>query len=139
MSAERNELPGGPSARLIRDVRRELRRSLQCRPERRNKIWLLTWQWASHMANRQSSWPHPRSKRKRWPFAHEIATQFILLALMEMRSQCRLRLPFQAEKHLPATVQVFLAENAATFAAIKGTRINAKLSQVVPTLEVAVE
>jgi len=139
MSAERNELPGGPSAHLIRDVRRELRRSLQCRPERRNKIWLLTWQWAWQIADRQSSWPYQQSQRKRWPFAREIATQFILLALTEMRSQCRLRLPFHAEECMPMAVKGFLAENEATFRAIKGPRINRELPKDVLAMEVVAE
>lgn len=47
----------------------------------------------------------PKYRRLAWPSAHEIATQYIFLGLMEMRTGTGLRLPTEASAHVPACVQ----------------------------------
>lgn len=71
------------------------------RPTRRP--WQATWSWAHAIAN---SYFHTR-----WPSASEISTQYILLLLVEMKSNFALRLPFRAGKVIPDQVRAMLPGN----------------------------
>lgn len=105
--SERNTLPGGPSNSLIRDVRRVLKTYLHCTPGRECRLWLETWSWADRIA--QGTWidyliPARRNKRKRWPSASEIATQYIALGLVEMKNDHKLRLNSRAMQCAPPSL-----------------------------------
>lgn len=114
MASERNTLAGGPSNKLVAEVRRVLRLYCQARPERGNKAWALAWEWAAACCNRdefaQQLCGH-RAKRRPWPPAVEIASQFVLLCLADMRASRALRLPFRAmhPEVMPAGVAERLA------------------------------
>lgn len=99
MASERNTLPGGPSQRLIKHVRQVLRIYMGCRPQRESRVWREAWEWALRVAHR--SMLYLPGKRTRWPSSNEIATQYILLCLAEMKSSHSLRLPFNAMKFAP--------------------------------------
>lgn len=87
-------LPGGPSKRRIRDVRRHLKTyGITPKPE----LWRLAWEWAAKIADSYFY--------KHWPLPSEIASQYVLLLLMEMRGDSLLRLPYRAETQLPDSIR----------------------------------
>jgi hypothetical protein len=47
----------------------------------------------------------------RWPSASEVSTQYILLLLVEMKSNFALRLPYRAGKVVPDQVRAMLTGN----------------------------
>jgi hypothetical protein len=100
MTCERNLLPGHPSAKLIALVRSILRRK-GIRPPKDSALWLATWQWAYAISLRQDASmagivaPALR-KRCRWPRGNEVASQYVLLVLTEMRAEGDLRLHSRA-------------------------------------------
>lgn len=99
MPTERNELPGGPSNRLIKDVRKVLWRYLRSRPERASRAWVLAWEWANNIRYRNGLY---LSKPKgRWPMPNGIASQYLFLVLTEMKDKHALRLPFNAAECVP--------------------------------------
>ena len=79
------DLPGSPRPRLVRTVRRQLA-SFGVRPTLEQ--WLLTWAWARSVAFSYSN--------TMWPIASEIAAQYMVLLLAEMRRQHALKLPYRA-------------------------------------------
>lgn len=87
------ELPGWPAKRLVKEVRSHLWR-FGIRPKRDGDAWRATWEWARGIAD---SYYHSR-----WPTATQIATQYMLLLLLEMRSSAMLRLAPRAREHAPA-------------------------------------
>lgn len=93
-------LPGGPSKRLIKLVRSRLR-IFGIRP--RGKQWYAAWSWANAIAN---SYFYPR-----WPSTTEIATQYLVLLLVEMKEGGDLRLPYRASKVIPDEVKALLSSN----------------------------
>lgn len=95
--AEARDLPGWPSKRLVKLVRSHLWR-YGIRPK--YELWQLTWSWASAIAN---SYFHPS-----WPSTHEIATQYLLLLLAQMKDDHALRLPHRADKAMPEAVRARL-------------------------------
>lgn len=108
--SERNTLAGSPSNRLIRSVRQSLRLYMRCRPQRDDSVWRQTWEWAAAIARRDSlQGLVPKAKPMRWPSSSEIASQFVFLCLIEMRSSSALKLPFRAVEKMPAAVQQRLA------------------------------
>lgn len=78
-------LPGAPRPRLVRLVRRWLG-SFGVRPMRDQ--WLTTWAWARNIAVSYS--------KPMWPVASEIAAQYMVLLLAEMRRMSALKLPYRA-------------------------------------------
>lgn len=114
--SERNTLAGGPSAALIRNVRRVLRLYCGCRPERQSRLWLLTWEWAAAIRDRHES-THAlcgyRPRRRPWPTASEIATQYLVLSLTSMAESRALRLPHHAQSCMPGAVQAHLRPETA--------------------------
>ena len=98
--AEKRDLPGWPKKRLVRVVRSHLWR-YGIRPAW--KPWRATWSWAQAIA---TSYFHTR-----WPSASEISTQYILLLLVEMKSNFALRLPHRANKVIPDEVRAMLPGN----------------------------
>lgn len=92
--AEERSLPGWPKKKLVKEVRRHLWhygiRPTKC------EIWRMTWSWADAIA---CSYWHTH-----WPMASEIATQYILLLLVEMKGSCMLRLPYRASEIVPPEV-----------------------------------
>lgn len=98
---EHDELPGRPRKKLVREVRQHLWRYLRCRPSRTDDAWTMAWEWAHECSK--------RVMQDRWPCAMEIASQYLLVALARMRSLSALKLPFQANERMPASVQSQLA------------------------------
>ena len=98
--AEERSLPGWPKKKLVKEVRRHLWH-YGIRPTK-SDIWRATWAWADAIA--RSYW------RTHWPLPSEIGTQYILLLLVEMKSSCMLRLPYRANKHVPAEVAAMLPD-----------------------------
>ncbi len=94
--AEERSLPGRPKKKLVKQVRSHLWH-YGIRPTRFT-IWQATWAWAHAIAR---SYLH-----KSWPLPSEIATQYILLLLAEMKSS--LRLPYRAGEIIPAEVAAIL-------------------------------
>jgi hypothetical protein len=92
--AEEHSLPGWPKKKLVKEVRRHLShygiRSV------RFEIWQATWVWANAIA--RSYW------HTHWPLPSEIATQYILLLLIEMKSSRMLKLPYRASEIVPPEV-----------------------------------
>lgn len=95
MNQDDRYLAGRPSGRLIKSVRSALWR-YGIRPTRR-ELWLLTWEWASQVADSYIL-------KRHWPPASEIATQYVVLLLAEMREWRTLRLPFRAAEQMPPAV-----------------------------------
>jgi len=89
--AECRDLPGWPKKKLVRDVRRHLA-TYGIQPTARfaltQRQWHLTWAWANGIAK---SYVFPR-----WPCAREIAAQYVLLLLAEMKSNHDLKLPYRS-------------------------------------------
>lgn len=112
--AEDRNLPGWPKKRLVKAVRSHLWH-YGIRPQ--FTIWRATWTWASAIAN---SYYHTT-----WPLPSEIASQYILLLLGEMRRNLSLKLPYRAGKVIPEEVRRLLpaqSENKpenAVFAGLK--------------------
>ena len=96
--AEERSLPGWPKKKLVREVRHHLWH-YGIRPTKVT-IWQATWAWASAIAT--SYW------HTHWPLPSEIATQYILLLLTEMKSSSMLRLPYRAQEIVPAEVAAML-------------------------------
>ena len=95
--AEDRELPGWPKKRLVRDVRRHLWH-YGIRPK--GEAWRAAWSWASAIAN---SYYHTH-----WPLPSEIASQYVLLLLADMKGSCSLKLPYRADKVIPDDVRRLL-------------------------------
>jgi len=98
--AEQRDLPGSPKKRLVKLVRAHLWR-YGIRP--RGQHWRAAWSWAAAIAN---SYFHTH-----WPSASEIATQYLLLLLIEMKGSYALRLPYRANKVIPDDVRALLPCN----------------------------
>jgi hypothetical protein len=96
--AEERSLPGWPKKKLVKEVRRHLWH-YGIRPSKFT-IWQATWTWAYAIA--RSYW------HTHWPSPSEIATQYILLLLVEMKSSCMLRLPYRASEIVPTEVAALL-------------------------------
>jgi hypothetical protein len=97
MAVSDKYLPGGPPPRLIRQVRRSLRSDgMTVRSE---VLWRTTWEWASSIRN---SYVFPK-----WPLPAEIATQYILLMLLDRQASRQLRLPHRAKetKYMPEVLR----------------------------------
>lgn len=106
MACERNTLPGGPSNRLIRDVRSILRLYVSSRPPKDDPVWRLAWEWALSVAYRNDLYVFGKMrKRRKWPSASEIASQYLILCLAKMRESHQLRLPHHAQACMPAEVR----------------------------------
>jgi hypothetical protein len=92
--AEERSLPGWPKEKLVKEVRRHLWH-YGIRPSK-FEIWQAIWAWADAIA--RSYW------HTHWPLPSEIATQYILLLLVEMKGSCMLRLPYRAGEIVPPEV-----------------------------------
>jgi len=95
-------LPGDPSKKLVREVRRYLT-GYGIRPSSITK-WRATWEWASRI---RTSYVHPR-----WPGPKEIAAQFVFLLFLQMQEDW-LRLPPRAQEKQPDSVRALVAAAAA--------------------------
>jgi len=127
--AEERSLPGWPKKKLVKDVRRHLSH-YGIRPAK-SEIWRSTWVWADAIA--RSYW------HTRWPLPSEIATQYILLLLVDMKSSFMLRLPYRAQQIVPHGIAAMLPVSPyANLLAIgsdeatKGTRRRQKPKSVGP-------
>lgn len=106
--AEERDLPGWPNKRLVKRVRSHLWH-YGIRPK--GEAWRATWIWASAIA---TSYYHTS-----WPLASEIATQYLLLLLNQMKENHGLKLPYRASTIIPDAVR----------------RLLPAASDVLPTLE----
>lgn len=95
--AEQRDLPGWPKKRLVREVRSHLW-SYGIRPK--GEPWRATWAWAAAIARSYvyTLWPKPA----------EIAAQYVLLLLNEMKQHHSLKLPYRAGKVIPDEVRRLL-------------------------------
>lgn len=98
MSQER--LPGMPRKRLVADVKRTLR-SYGIRVQQ-GRAWEMTWTWAYEVARSYML-------RTTWPLASEIATQYLVCVMADMKADCMLKLPYRAGQHVPPQLQQKLA------------------------------
>jgi len=106
-SNEADELPGRPSKALLRKVRAVLWTNLRSRPHRDDAAWRAAWQWAKACGDMSRGWPASgKTSRVKWPSPNEIASQYLLLVLSEMKSCCAMRLPSNAAASLPSSVAV---------------------------------
>lgn len=96
--AEERTLPGWPKKKLVRDVRKHLSHH-GIRPNQFS-IWQATWAWANAIAHSYYN--------THWPLPSEIASQYILLLLTEMKKNCLLKLPYRANTVVPAEVRALL-------------------------------
>jgi hypothetical protein len=99
-------LPGDPSKLLIRKVRRQLK-SFGIVPL--DKFWRLAWAWAREVADsyRRSfvlAGLAKEARCPRWPSPCEIASQYLLLLLADMRNSGEIKLPYRAAEHVPPAV-----------------------------------
>jgi hypothetical protein len=62
--------------------------------------WRATWEWAYAIANSYS--------RQHWPIPSEIASQYVLLLLAEMKRNRSLKLPYRADQVVPDDVKPLL-------------------------------
>jgi hypothetical protein len=106
--AEERTLPGWPKRKLVREVRKHLTH-YGIRPNQFS-IWQATWAWANAVA--QSYY------QTHWPLPSEIATQYIFLLLGEMQKNRLLKLPYRANKVVPAEVRALLPAGQTTLLAI---------------------
>ncbi len=105
MQSERNTLSGCPSNKLVRDVRGILFRRLGARPRRDDVNWKQAWEWAAACCSRSEFWQFGKQPRRRpWPSPCEIASQFLLLVMMDMRDMHQLRLPWRAPECVPPSI-----------------------------------
>ena len=92
MAAAR-ELPGWPSKKLVREVRRHLG-FYGIHPTARGAVteqqWRLAWAWAHDIANSYFF--------KRWPSPQEVAAQYLFLVLAKMQTNRHLKLPYRASQ-----------------------------------------
>lgn len=91
-------LPSFPSKSLVVKVRRALNQ-YGIKPQER--LWRLAWEWAADCTFRNSLF----LKTKRWPSAHEIATQYLFVLIAEMRAKRNLRLPRNAGTCLTESIR----------------------------------
>ena len=106
--AEERTLPGWPKKKLVRAVRQHLSHH-GIRPNQFS-IRQATWAWASAIAQ---SYYHTH-----WPLPSEIASQYILLLLSEMKQNHLLKLPYRASKVVPAEVRALLPGTQASLPTI---------------------
>ena len=95
--AEDRTLPGFPKKKLVKAVRSHLW-GYGIRPT--FTIWQATWVWASAIAH-SYYYTH-------WPLSSEIASQYVLLLLCEMRENHSLKLPYRANTVIPEEVRRLL-------------------------------
>ncbi len=101
--SERNYLPGGPSNRLVKEVRRTLWTKFQCRPGRYSDTWYRTWKWAAAVCNRCDSFNRVygiKQRSKPWPSSTEIATQYMLICMAEAHKHYGVRVHRRASECL---------------------------------------
>lgn len=110
MTDER-ELPGWTKKRLVAQVRSHLWH-YGIRPK--GQAWRATWSWASAIAN---SYVYTH-----WPLPSEIATQYVLLLLAEMKESHMLKLPFRANKVIPDDVRRMLPTDSIPLLVEKPTK-----------------
>lgn len=96
------ELPGGPRLKLVKEVKRRLR-IYGISP--RSDLWVAAWKWADSVAYHQSIW----LRKKHWPAPTQIASQYVLIMLCEMKQFRSLCLPRDAEKHVPPEAAEYLS------------------------------
>jgi len=123
MASERNDLPGQPSNELIRQVRKTLWLYCHCRPQRMSRTWLMTWRWAAAICGRNESFNRVygiKAKRKPWPRATEIASQYLFLCMMDMRQHYALGLPARASDCMTDEVKEHLEATSLAVAKVEG-------------------
>jgi hypothetical protein len=111
--AEDHSLPGWPTKKLVKEVRRHLSH-FGIRPIK-SEIWRATWAWADAIA--RSYW------HVSWPLPSEIGSQYILLLLLDMKQSSMLRLPYRASEFVPTEVARLLpAVHSGVLAIADGTK-----------------
>jgi len=126
--SERNFLPGGPGNSLIRKVRAILFSYIRSRPQKTDRAWINAWDWARAIRDRDEFWhkiANFKTRKRPWPAAHEIASQYLILALAEMKEMGALRLPFHAgaciTPAVASTLKIEQREQVAALEAAIGT------------------
>jgi hypothetical protein len=109
--ADERTLPGWPSQRLVKDVRRQLT-WYGIKPTRSihlERIWHETWQWANQINQSYKTFDFSKRRREHWPSANEIAAQYVFLLMLQMGTDRALRLPYRAADHTPPALRDRLA------------------------------
>ncbi len=117
--SEVKDLPGRPTLKRVRDVKRILRTYVQCRPQADDECWRLAWEWAAFEAEQSLMFQFGKSRRKRWPSEREIASRFLLLCLVRMKSHCQLHIGLVNKEKVPFSVNNFLAREAKFIAMVR--------------------
>lgn len=113
-ASERNTLPGGPANSLVRKVRAVLYGYCRSKPRKEDRLWHMAWEWACAIRSREEVFHLTigyRPRKKPWPSPQEIASQYLLLCLVEMRSCHALRLPHNAAERMTASVAAHLRDS----------------------------
>ena len=108
--AEEKNLPGWPTKSLVRKVKSVLWRYVRCRPQITDPLWRPTWEWADACRRRNELFDFSKRHRAKWPSDNEIATQYLVLAITEMKSCSDLRLPFHAAGQMTPAVTAILQD-----------------------------
>jgi hypothetical protein len=105
--AEDRALPGMPKKKLVREVKSFLRR-WGIVPRLWHGTWTQTWAWAWDVARSYRRYDEllPRRYRERWPRPAEIASQYVVLLMAEIKASCLFKLPFRAMDHLPECLKL---------------------------------
>lgn len=96
---DHRHLHGGPSRRLVKEVRSHLWRH-GMRPV--DEPWQLTWAWASGIGSSYM--------RFRWPMPHEIATLYMILLIHRTADHRTFHVAYRARDAMPDSVKMFIAQ-----------------------------
>jgi len=110
--AEEKNLPGWPSKKLVKDVKRTLWIWAQCRPQVTYSRWRLAWEWANKVRYRNELYDFSKRRRPKWPSPHEIASMYLWLCMVEMKSSFVLKLPYHAVGQIPESFKKELSLGA---------------------------
>lgn len=105
--AEVRTLSGHPSVPLVKSVKQLLWQYLRCKPLDTDANWQQTWEWAAACRDRTAiTWFS--NQRVPWPSPSEIATQYLLLAMSQLRDDHQLNIHRHAVEAMPQSVSLRL-------------------------------
>lgn len=100
------KLPGNPKLTLVRKVKSTLRLYFASRPGEWDTNWRQTWLWADAIRWKT---PHFKKSAPPWPSVNEIASQYVLICLAQMRDGSGIKLHYKAAEAMPEIVSLRLA------------------------------
>jgi len=106
-----SSLPGRPRVSLVKQVKSTLRLYFGSRPTEFEPKWRQTWVWADAIRWKT---PHFKKGSPPWPSPTEIASQYILLCLAQMRDGVGIRLHHKAAEAMPECISLRLASSGSS-------------------------